>query len=98
MTLLCLFSTAFQRTEDNYCSHWGNVGFVPNALLIFKSNYRTSDYHSDIRLKNYRCWKTVKVLLNLPPCSIVVGHNVSDHNVQTSKLTSSNSSKSVIKN
>ena len=52
-------------------------GFVPNALLVFISNYRTGDYHGE----NYKHWILEKLFPNLPLCSVVVIDNPSYHNV-----------------
>jgi transposase len=69
-------------------------GFVPNALLIFKSNQKTGDYHDNMNADNYRRWVEEKLVPNLPANSVLVIDNASYHNVQLDKPPISNSTKS----
>jgi hypothetical protein len=41
-------------------------GFTPGALLIFKSNQKTGDYHMEMSSDNYMLWIKEKLLPNLP--------------------------------
>ena len=44
-----------------------NQGFIPNALLVFKSNQTTGDYHHDMNNMNFEKWLVDKLIPNLPP-------------------------------
>ncbi|XP_047024143.1 uncharacterized protein LOC124633092 [Helicoverpa zea] len=68
-------------------------GFVPNALLTYKANCVTGDYHSDINAENYEKWLKERLVPNLPPDSVVVLGNASYHNVQNDRAPNSNSEK-----
>ena len=68
-------------------------GFVPNTLLIFKSNQKTGDYHDNMNADNYRRWIEEKLVPNLPANSVLVIDNASYHNVQLEKTPTSNSTK-----
>ncbi|CAH2088696.1 unnamed protein product [Euphydryas editha] len=35
----------------------GKNGFIPNCLLIFKSNTKSSDYHEDMNVQNFMRWR-----------------------------------------
>jgi transposase len=59
----------------------GEAGFVPNALLIFKSNSRTGDYHDEMTSEKYTRWLNEKLIPNLPPRSVIVLDKASYHNV-----------------
>jgi transposase len=61
----------------------GKKGFVPNALLMFKSGLTTGDYHDDMNHKNYVKWLKEKLLPNLERNSVLVVDNASYHNVCT---------------
>jgi transposase len=69
----------------------GEAGFVPNALLIFKSNSKTCDFHDEINNENNIRWLNEKLIPNLPPSSVIVLDNASYHNVQGSPAPTSNS-------
>ncbi|XP_049832914.1 uncharacterized protein LOC126273406 [Schistocerca gregaria] len=67
-------------------------GFVPNALLIYKSGTKTGDYHADMNAENFSRYfffifyylivvAVNKLILNVPQNSIVVLDNASYHNV-----------------
>lgn len=58
----------------------GKTGFVPNALLVYKSHQTTGDYHNDMNFENYWKWLTEKLLPNLEPRSVIVIDNASYHN------------------
>jgi hypothetical protein len=73
----------------------GEMGFVPNALLIFKSGCKSksSDYHDDMNAENYERWLKEKLIPNLPQNSVVVTDNASYHNVQLNRAPTSVSRK-----
>jgi len=60
-------------------------GFVPNALLIFKSGQKSGDYHNDMNYENYKKWITEKLIPNLPENSVIVVDNASYHNFESEK-------------
>lgn len=37
----------------------GELGFIPNALVMFKSGMKNCDYHNDMNSKNYLKWVSV---------------------------------------
>jgi hypothetical protein len=65
----------------------GEMGFVPNAMLIFKSGCKSknSDYHDDMNAENNERWLKENLIPNLPQNSVVVTDNASYHNVVYSK-------------
>lgn len=71
----------------------GEMGFIPNALLIFKSGSKSGDYHDDMNSENYEKWLKEKLIPNLPPNSIVVTDNAPYHNKQIDKAPTSSSRK-----
>src|SRR3978361_1221174 len=72
----------------------GDMGFIPNALLIFKSGTKSGDYHDEMNSENYEKWLREKIIPNLPPGSVVVTDNAPYHNKQIDKAPTSNSTKS----
>ncbi|XP_045459312.1 uncharacterized protein LOC123669766 [Melitaea cinxia] len=56
------------------------AGFVPNALLTFKSGTKSEDYHDDINFENYQKWIRTQLVTNLPPNSVFVVDNAPYHN------------------
>ncbi|CAK1578045.1 unnamed protein product [Parnassius mnemosyne] len=56
------------------------TGFVPNALLTFKSGMKSGDYHDDMNFENYEKWIRIQLIPNLLPNSIIVADNASYHN------------------
>lgn len=71
-------------------------GFVPNAGLIFQSDKKTGDYHSEMNFNNYSKWLFDKLIPNLPPRSVLVMDNASYHNMQYDKAPTSSSRKHVL--
>lgn len=71
----------------------GEMGFIPNCLLIFKSGTKSGDYHDDMNSDNYGKWLTEKLIPNLPPNCIVVTDNAPYHNIQLQKAPNCNSRK-----
>jgi hypothetical protein len=52
----------------------GEMGFIPNCLLMFKSKTKSGDYHSETNSQNYGKWLEEKLIPNLPN-SVVVTDN-----------------------
>jgi hypothetical protein len=50
-------------------------GFIPNALLMFKSVSKSEDYRHEINFHNYERWLTTKLIPNLLPNSVLVVGN-----------------------
>ena len=71
----------------------GETGFVPNALLMFKSKTKSGDYHDDMNSENFIKWLRQKLIPNLPPSSVLVLDNASYHNIQLNPAPTSNSLK-----
>lgn len=71
----------------------GEMGFIPNCLLIFKSGTKSGDYHDEMNSENYEKWLINKLIPNLPPNSVVVTDNAPYHNIQVDKAPTSNSKK-----
>lgn len=61
-----------------------NIGFVKNALLIFKSGTKTGDYHNEMNFENYEKWLKEKLIPNLPKNSVLVLDNA-PHRIITYK-------------
>lgn len=72
----------------------GAKGFVPNALLLYKSSQTTGDYHHEMNRENFEKWITTQVIPNLQPNSVLVVDNASYHNTLIDKAPNSNSNKS----
>jgi transposase len=79
-----------QRLIMVRCS--GEKGFVPNALLMFKSS-KSGDYRDDMNHKNYMKWVEKKLLPNLEEHSVFVVDNASYHNVEVDRVPTSGSRK-----
>lgn len=62
----------------------GENGFIPNALLIFKSGSQTPD-NDEMNQEDFSKWLQEKLIPNLPPKSVVVIDNASYRNVKTVK-------------
>ena len=76
----------------------GERGFVPNALVMWKANQSTGDYHKDINQKNYEKWVREKLVSNLRPNSVVVLDNAPYHNVALNRAPNSNARRDVMRN
>lgn len=59
----------------------GDMGFIPNACLIFKSGTKFGDYHDEMNSTNYEKWLREKLIPNLPAKSVIVVDNASYHSV-----------------
>jgi len=71
----------------------GERGFIPNALLIFRSGSKIGDYHDDMNHENYMKWLQDWIIPNLESKSVIVVDNASYHNVQLNWHPTSNASK-----
>lgn len=60
-------------------------GLVDDALLIFKSDSKTGDYHGDMNSTNFYNWVDRKLIPKLPPNSVIVMDNAAYHCVQVEK-------------
>jgi hypothetical protein len=69
------------------------MGFIPGALLIFKSNQKTGDYHKEMNSDNYMQWIKEKVLPNLPQNCVFVVDKASYYNVLSERCPTSASRK-----
>ncbi|XP_063404616.1 uncharacterized protein LOC134688078 [Mytilus trossulus] len=74
----------------------GMLGFVPNALLIYKAKSCTGDYHQEMNGENFKKWFTEKLLSNLPEKSVIIMDNASYHSVQFDKCPTTNTKKADI--
>lgn len=72
----------------------GEMGFIPNAQLIFKSQSKSGDYHDDMNKTNFNKWLEEKLIPNLPPNCLIVMDNAPYHTVQINKAPTMSSSKS----
>lgn len=72
------------------------AGFVPNALLMFKSGMKTGDYHDDMNFENYDKWILSQLIPNLPPKSVFIVDNASYHNKECDSAPNSNAKKAVM--
>lgn len=71
----------------------GEMGFIPNALLMWKAGKKSGDYHDQMNSDNYFKWLQEKLIPNLPPQSVVVMDNAAYHNAQINKVPTSSSRK-----
>lgn len=71
----------------------GEMGFIPNARLIFKSGTKSGDYHDEMNFNNFSKWLKEKLFPNLPPRSVIIVDNAPYHNVQVNKAPTSTSKK-----
>lgn len=71
----------------------GEMGFLPNTLVIFKSGTKSGDYHDEMNSQNYETWLKDKLMPNLPQNSVIVIDNAPYHNVQENRAPTSNSKK-----
>jgi transposase len=73
-------------------------GFIPGALLVFKSNQTTGDYHKEMNGDNYLRWVQEKLIPNLPQNSVFMIDNAAYHNVLSEKCPTSSSRKEDMEN
>jgi hypothetical protein len=79
-----------RKGKDIILHAGGHSGFIPNALVIFKSNQKTGNYHNEMNGENYTCWLKEKLIPNLEPNSVLVTDNAPYHNIQKNKAPTSN--------
>jgi hypothetical protein len=60
----------------------GEEGFIPKALMVFKSGSKSGDCHGNMNFSNYEKWLKTKLIPNLPPSSVLVTDSASDHIAQ----------------
>lgn len=88
--------------EDGAGQRWivghagGDMGFINNCLLLFKSISKSGDYHDDMNFGNFSKWFKEKLLLNIPVNSIIVVDDAPYHSVQVNKSPTASSRKSDI--
>lgn len=89
-------------TSDSVGARWiivhagGEMGFIPNGLLIFKSQSKSGDYHDDMNKTNFMKWLQDKLVPNLPPNSLIVMDNAPYHTVKLNKAPTINSTKAAM--
>lgn len=71
----------------------GDTGFVENALLVFKSNTKSGDYHDEMNSTNFKKWIIEKLVPNLKEPSIIVMDNAPYHRICMNKVPNTNSLK-----
>ncbi|XP_063897313.1 uncharacterized protein LOC135118660 [Helicoverpa armigera] len=71
----------------------GEMGFVENALLVFKSNTKSGDYHDEMNNTNFKKWVTEKLLPNLQTETIIVMDNAPYHSICINKCPNTNAKK-----
>ena len=57
----------------------GEMGWIPNTTLIFRSKKNTGDYHDEMTRDHFEEWFRDTLLPNAPPNSLIVIDNVSYH-------------------
>ena len=72
------------------------AGFVPNALLMFKSGSKSEEYHDDMNYSNYEKWLRTQLIPNLSPNSVVVIDNAPYHNKLLNPAPTSNDKKAIM--
>lgn len=91
-------------TNDSAGTRWiivnagGEMRFIPNAQLIFKSQSKSGDYHDDMNSTNFMKWLSEKLIPNLPLNSLVVMDNAPYHTAQVNKAPTMGSSKLQMQN
>ncbi|XP_072930356.1 uncharacterized protein [Epargyreus clarus] len=74
----------------------GEEGFVENALLVFKSNTKSGDYHDEMNNDNFKRWTIKKLLPNLHKHTLIVMDNAPYHSICVNKCPNSNHTKAVM--
>jgi hypothetical protein len=67
----------------------GRTGFIPGALLMFKSHLKTGK----INATHYQKWLIEKLIPNLSPKAVLVVDNASYHNLLFNKAPTSQTTK-----
>lgn len=87
-------ATCIEGQPFDVMVHAGGMdGFVPNALLMFKANQKSGDYHDNMNYENYSKWIQTQLIPNLKPNSVVVVDNAPYHNSIQNRAPTSNSKK-----
>jgi hypothetical protein len=76
----------------------GGMGFIPGALLIFKSKETSGDYHKEMISDNYMQWVQKKLILNLPHKYVFVIDSATYHDVLSGKCPTSSTRKEDMEN
>ena len=72
-------------------------GFVPGALLMFKSRVgNKGDYHDSMNSQTFKKWFIEQLLPNIPARSLIIMDNAPYHNMQLNKAPSGSSRKGEI--
>ena len=72
----------------------GDQGFIPGALLMFRSkNGNKGDYHDSMNGNTFKKWFTEQLLPNIPPRSLIVMDNAPYHSVRLNKAPTSKTKK-----
>lgn len=59
-------------------------GFIPNALLTYRAEIKTADYHDNMNTENYLKWLKEKVIPNLPKdAAVIVMDNACSEKIPT---------------
>lgn len=59
-----------------------NQGFIPNALLAFKSDQTYGYYYHNINITNSGKWLVQKLIPNFSPNSLLMMDNIPHHSAQ----------------
>jgi len=71
-----------QERKDVVCLVGERTGCIPNTQLIFISNQKTRDYHTEMNRANFIRRLNENLITNLAPNSVLVMDNASYHNTQ----------------
>lgn len=72
-------------------------GFVPGALLMFKSQTgNKGDYHDSMNSHTFKTWFLEQLMPNIPPRSLIIMDNAPYHNAQLNRAPAGNSRKDVV--
>ena len=77
--------------------HTGGInGFIPGALLMFKSKNGKGDYHDCMNHDTFKKWFEEQLLPNIPERSLIIMDNASYHSKMLNKAPSYSNKKSEI--
>jgi hypothetical protein len=76
----------------------GRRGFIPIALVIFKSSQKIGDYRNEMNRENYIRWLKEKLIPNLGPNYVHIVDNAPYHNMQKDQSPNIKSNKESMKN
>jgi hypothetical protein len=60
----------------------GEMGFVPNALAMWKAGTKTRDYDYHVKSTNCFKWAQEKLIQNIPEKSLIVTDNAPYHHAE----------------